>query len=81
MPNLKVGELVLVIEDNMPSGKWVVARILEVLPDSHGLVRQARIRCKGSTYLRPITKLCPLPGNEKESMVGEDSPYELEPES
>ena len=58
--NIKVGELVLVIEPNQPRGKWSMGRIEEIIKGNDGNVRSAKVRVRGSTYTRPIVKLCPL---------------------
>ena len=69
--NLKVGDLVLVIEEMKHRGRWEMAVVEEVSVSQDGLVRKARIRkdpvtvLKGkrkevSTYWKPITGLIPL---------------------
>lgn len=66
-PNLLVGQLVLVMEDNLPPSKWNLARILEVHPGADGLVRTVTIQTQTAVYQRPIVKLCPLPSNRTSS--------------
>ena len=54
-PNIKVGDLVLVIEPNTPRGQWPLGTVLEVTPN---------VVVKVSTHpkpcVRPLTKLCVL---------------------
>lgn len=65
--NVQVGDLVLLKEDNVPPGVWPVARILEVYHGADNLVRSAKIRTPRNDYVRPISKLVPIPPNEDES--------------
>ena len=58
--NIKVGDLVLVIEKDVPRGKWLMGRIVETFTGSDGKVRSAKVRVRGTIYRRPIVKLCPL---------------------
>ncbi|XP_030757297.1 uncharacterized protein LOC115883123 [Sitophilus oryzae] len=59
--NLEVNQVVLVKEDNVPPMKWLLARIIETMPGSDGKVCVAKIKTKDGEFVRPITKLCPLP--------------------
>ena len=56
--NLQTGELVLIADDNAPRHQWPIGRVTNVFPGSDGLVRSGEVRAKGSTYRRPITKIC-----------------------
>ncbi|XP_078495173.1 uncharacterized protein LOC144749982 [Ciona intestinalis] len=58
--NLKLDDIVLVIDYGQPRGSWVIGRIIAVFPDDHGLVRSARVKTQHSTLERLITKLCLL---------------------
>lgn len=59
--NLRENMVVLLKEDNLPPLKWSLARIIEVMPGADKKVRMAKIKTKDGIYIRPITKLCPLP--------------------
>lgn len=72
--NLRVGQIVLIKEDNVPPTKWILGRITETFSGQDGLVRSAQLICKGEpptkkgekgkapiTISRPIHKLCLLP--------------------
>ncbi|XP_055308877.1 uncharacterized protein LOC129572799 [Sitodiplosis mosellana] len=63
-PNLKIGDVVLIKEDNLPPSRWIMGRIVETHPGSDGLVRVCTVRTKNGIYRRPILKLSPLPINE-----------------
>ena len=54
--DLKPNALVLLVDDNIPRGRWNLGRILETYRDPDGLVRVA----KDAVYMRPIQKLCLL---------------------
>ena len=62
-PNIKEGELVLVVE-NTPRHLWPLARVIETMPDSEGLVRRVRlINAKKREFERHVTGLVFLEGN------------------
>ena len=58
--NFKIGDLVLIKDENCRRGLWPKGVITETYPDRDGLVRRARIRTTGSTLDRDIRKLCLL---------------------
>lgn len=62
--NLRVNDLVLIIEDNMPPARWALGRVIEVHPGDDGRVRVATVRTTNSTYKRPVVKLAKLPIDE-----------------
>lgn len=64
--NLKPDMIVILKEDHAPPLCWPLARILEVLPGKDNKVRLVRIISKSGIFLRPITKICPLPFNNVE---------------
>lgn len=58
-PNIHVGDLVIVKDDDAPVNQWPLARIVELHP---GLIRVATIKFSDSSMLkRSIAKLCLLP--------------------
>ncbi|XP_015122510.1 uncharacterized protein LOC107044938 [Diachasma alloeum] len=79
--NIKVGEMVLMVDENYSPAKWPLGRLVAVQPGEDGLARVAtiktsravvptrldgtpnieRITSTSMTFIRPITKLCPLP--------------------
>ena len=60
MPDLKVGEVVLMLSPDLPRGRWPLGKIEAVYPGTDGHVRAADVRVGDSVYRRPIVKLCPL---------------------
>lgn len=77
--NLTVGDIVLIHEDNIPTCKWPIGRIINIFPGTDGNVRAAEVRTikednnstktndnsfQYKTFTRAITKLCKLPLTE-----------------
>ena len=59
-PDMRVGDIVLLKDQELFSRSWPLARVEKSHPDEDGLVRVATVRTEKGTYLRPITKLVPL---------------------
>lgn len=55
--NLTVGDVVLVLDQNLPRNMWLLGRVIETLPDKSGFVRSVRVLTKTNTLKRPINKL------------------------
>lgn len=76
--NIRVGDMVFLLEDNLPPGQWLLGRIVECFPGKDGLVRNVRILTENGEYRRPAAKCCLLPlddGNGKDKMMR----HELDP--
>ena len=58
--NLKVGDVVLVVDQNSPRVQWRLGRVEEVFPGLDGQVRVVQVSTKGQKLIRRITRLCPL---------------------
>ena len=66
----QVEDIVMVVDSTAPRGSWNLGRIIEVQPDSRGLVRTVKIITKTGVFVRPVTKLCLLlEGAEKMTKV------------
>lgn len=59
--NVKIGDLVLILEDNLPPAKWALGRVIEAHPGDDGRVRVVTIKARGSTFKRSIVKVAKLP--------------------
>ncbi|XP_075160007.1 uncharacterized protein LOC142233105 [Haematobia irritans] len=70
-PNLKIDDLVVVIDDLLPPYEWLLGRITKTYSGSDTKVRVADIRTASGTITRPIAKLCylPLANNTDESQL------------
>lgn len=60
-PNLKVGDLVVVMDDLLPPSEWRLGRITNTHSGSDTQVRVVEVRTASGTITRPIVKLCYLP--------------------
>lgn len=56
----KVGDLVMMVEENVPRGRWPLARIIKTFPSHDGHIRRVQVKANDSVYIRPIQKLCLL---------------------
>jgi hypothetical protein len=59
--DVQIGDLVVVIEDNLPPMKWLLGRVVTLHPGKDGLVRVATIKTSKGEIKRPTAKLCLLP--------------------
>lgn len=55
--NLKINDLVIIKENNMPPSKWHTGRIIKTHPSQDGLIRAVTVRTLYGEYVRPIVKL------------------------
>jgi hypothetical protein len=55
--NLKVNDVVLMVEDDLPRGQWPLGMVVEVERSADGLVRAASVRSGGKVKGRPVNKL------------------------
>ncbi|KAH9644642.1 hypothetical protein HF086_011811 [Spodoptera exigua] len=63
--NFKIGDVVLIKEENLPPGKWALGRIQDVHPGKDNYVRVVSLKTKGDNIIkRPVNKLVLLPTNE-----------------
>ena len=60
--NVRVGDIVLIADDNVKRNQWRLGRVINSFPGSDGLVRSVEVRTEGGTLKRPVTKLCLLEG-------------------
>ncbi|XP_070410955.1 uncharacterized protein [Nothobranchius furzeri] len=68
--NLAAGQVVMVVDSQLPRAQWPIGRIVKTCPGSDGRVRAAEVRIKGQTYLRPVVCLVRLPAWEDEDDSG-----------
>ncbi|GFW84561.1 uncharacterized protein TNCV_457421 [Trichonephila clavipes] len=59
--NVKIGDLVLIIEENLPTYKWALGRIVDLYYGEDKKVRAVKIKTQYSTCKRTISKICVLP--------------------
>jgi hypothetical protein len=56
--DLKPGDVVLVINPNLPRRHWPLGRLIEVFPGKDGHVRIPKVLLGQNVLVRPISKLC-----------------------
>ena len=62
VPNVKEGDLVVHLDDQLPRGLWEIVVVQEVTRGEDGRIRQVFVKTKsGTVYKRPVCKLLPLP--------------------
>lgn len=59
--DLFINDLVIIIEDNIPPAKWLMARVKEIHPSLDGHIRRVTLQTKNGEVHRPIVKICKLP--------------------
>ena len=60
MVDIKVNDLVLVAESNLPRGLWPLAIVEEVFKGRDGRVRSATVRTRAGSFKRPVVRLVRL---------------------
>ncbi len=60
-PNLVVGDIVLLKDDNLPPLRWSLGRVVACHPDRHGKVRIVEVKTHGSILQRAVQRLVKLP--------------------
>ena len=52
------GDIVLIVENNVPRGKWNLGRVVEVFPGKDGIVRNVVLKTKNGELKRSVQKCC-----------------------
>lgn len=61
-PNVKIGSLVILKEDNTTPMYWPMARVTQIFPGADNKVRVVEVKtANGKTHKRSIVKICVLP--------------------
>lgn len=68
--NIKIGQLALIKDENLPPTYWAMGRIIETNKAKDGCVRPVTLKTQNTTLNRSIRKICILPiDNELEYWV------------
>ncbi|GBN56105.1 hypothetical protein AVEN_110858-1 [Araneus ventricosus] len=59
--NLKIGDMVLIREENLPPCKWLMGRVIALYPGQDNKVRVVDVKTSKGIYKRSINKLSVLP--------------------
>lgn len=58
---LKIGQLVLIADENLSPGRWLMGRIIELIPSKDKLIRAVVVKTPKSKFTRPVQKIKVLP--------------------
>jgi hypothetical protein len=61
LPNIEVGELAVIKEDNSPPLQWRLARVVRLHPGKDGCVRVVTLKTSKGEVTRSTNKVCVLP--------------------
>ena len=67
--NLLVGDIVIVVNENLPRGKWEMGRVICTYPARHGIVRYVDLKTQFGILKRPINELCLIKESEVEKLT------------
>ncbi|CAH2092236.1 unnamed protein product [Euphydryas editha] len=70
--NIKVNDIVLIQDTNLPAGRWLLVCVLQLHPGNDGYVRVVTLKTENDLMKRPVAKLSILPVNEQESNIKYD---------
>ena len=65
--NMRAGDVVVLVDDAVPRGVWPLGRVEEALVGKDGRVRSVKVRARGNTFLRPVTKVVKILSVEEQS--------------
>jgi len=65
--NLRIGDLVVLRDENLPPLKWKLGRVEGLHLGSDGLIRVVSVRTENGLFKRAIAKLCKLPVRTNET--------------
>jgi hypothetical protein len=72
--NIKINDLVIVRNPQLPPFRWELARVVNVHPGSDGHVRVMALCTARSQYKWPITQICKLPVLSEKDALENNSP-------
>ena len=55
--NVQVNDVVLIVDQGVPRGSWLLGRVIETYPDKNGYVRNVAMKTRSSRLVRPVSKL------------------------
>lgn len=66
-PNIKVGDVAILCDDDVPKNHWPKATVLATYPSNDGRIRRVTIKTEKGVYDRPVSKLAVLDVNSTDS--------------
>lgn len=76
--NIKLNDVVIIKDDNLPAGKWALGRVIELHPGADGYTRVVTLKTKNGFLKRPIVKLSILPVYQEEKQVSKSEYQEVD---
>jgi hypothetical protein len=58
---VQIDQLVIIIEDNVPSSQWLLGKIVKLHPGKDNITRVVTVKTKSGELVRAIAKLCFVP--------------------
>lgn len=58
---IKVGDLVVIVDPNLPRNVWPKGRVERAYPGADGIVRVVDVRTKSGVMRRPVKRLAVIP--------------------
>ncbi|GFU18668.1 hypothetical protein TNCV_1352511 [Trichonephila clavipes] len=77
--NARVGDLVLIKEDNLAVNKWLMGRLIEVFPGKDNRIRVVTIKTQHGVVKRPISKILSAEYSTDSFSNVCDAPYSVLP--
>ncbi|XP_054709447.1 uncharacterized protein LOC129219152 [Uloborus diversus] len=68
----KIGDIVLIWDENLKRICWPLGRILSIYLSKDSIARTAKIKTKSGILIRPIRKLCPLELDEEKLPINDE---------
>lgn len=66
--NLKLDDVVIIKNDQLPPNQWQIGKIIAVHPGDDQLVRVVTVQTSTGDYKRCVSKICRLPIDEKQTI-------------
>lgn len=66
-PTVNVGDLIQLVDTNLPRNVWARGRVISTFPGPDGIVRTVDIKTRGGVLRRPVRKLVILPIEESDA--------------
>ena len=73
---MSIGDIVLIQEDIITRMQWPLGQIVQLFNGKYGKVRNAEVRTKNGTLIRPIQRLCILEAARSSELEKLDSGVE-----
>ena len=66
-PNVRIGNVVILKNDETPRSQWPLGRVINTFADSKGFVRSVMVKTVSGNFKRPISKICVIVPDQETS--------------